>query len=85
MSKTTPTELTQDTLQDMNKRFEQLSNEAKTNSRLAISQMQEIILNSFNQITQSLVMAEQERDRMNKEVERLRKLCDKNHIKHTQQ
>lgn len=79
--KTSAAEPPQQTPQElMQQRFLQLSNSAKSPIRLVISQTEEVVLNAISENIKSLVIVESDRNQLNKEVIRLRKLCEDNKI-----
>ena len=79
--KTSAAESSQKTLQEiMQQRFIQLSDNAKSPIRLVISQMEEVVLNAISENIKSLVLIENDRNQLNIEVIRLRKLCEDNKV-----
>lgn len=68
--------------EELNKQYDILSNKYKGPIRQVLSQSEEVILNTINQLVQNHVISQQQQKRSNDEIIRLRKLCDDNKIKH---
>lgn len=66
--------------QQLQERFQILSNTAKAPIRQVISQMEEVILSTISQSSQNQVMMEQQITGLNVEIARLQKLCQDNKI-----
>lgn len=75
-----PTSLQQTPQEMMQQRFIQLSDNAKSPIRQVISQTEEVVLNAISESIKSLVIVENDRNQLNVEVLRLRKLCEDNKI-----